>query len=451
METELKSLKIDRGARRDAEPSRWATRWILGGITLLVLAGAARFTYQRLNSAKPVDTVIVRMASGGEAEAAGTVLNATGYIVAHHKIEVAAKVIGKVLWIGVEKGDRVREGQVVARLEDQEYRAQLQQAQGNLASLQAKLAESQHGSRPEEVAVASANVEQAKADVQNAAVTLERTKKLTDEGVLSKQNFDDAKARFDGQVARVNSLEKTYALSKLGPRAEQIDALRGQVDQARGQVAFAKTQLDDTVIRAPVTGTILERAVEKGEFITTSFVGDRGAKGFVVSMADLHDLQVELDIAQNDFAKLHPRQRGIVTTDAFPDRHYNGSIFEMSPEANRQKATVQVKVKIENPDNYLRPEMNASVAFLPDEKPRAAHTAAAPAIPVAIVPANAVKNNSVFVVLGGKAVQRPIQAGPALASGVEVRQGLIGGEELILNPAADLKDGDRVQTTRGAK
>ena len=100
------------------------------------------------------------------------------------------------------------------------------------------------------------------------------------------------------------------------------------------------------MIRAPVTGTILEREVEKGEFVTTSFVGERGAKGYVVSLADLNDLEVELDINQNDFAKLSPRQRGIVTTDAYPDRKYEGDIDEISPEANRQKATVQVKVKI---------------------------------------------------------------------------------------------------------
>ncbi len=109
--------------------------------------------------------------------------------------------------------------------------------------------------------------------------------------------------------------------------------------------------MDATVIKAPITGTILERAVEKGEFVTTSFVGERGAKGYVVSMADLNDLQVELDISQDDFAKLYMGQKSIVTTDAFPDRKYEGVIAEMSPEANRQKATVQVKVQVLKPDD----------------------------------------------------------------------------------------------------
>src|SRR5947199_10160378 len=170
--------------------------------------------------------------------------------------------------------------------------------------------------------------------------------------------------------------------------------MRGQVGQARDAVAYAETQQSNTVIRAPVTGTVLERAAEKGEFLTTMFVGDKGAKGYVVALADLNDLEVELDISQNDFAKLHTRQKGIVSTDAFPDRKYEGIIYEISPEANRQKATVPIKVKILNPDDYLRPEMNVSVAFAADEK---SALAGATSPPVMIVPASAIRTNAVFV------------------------------------------------------
>ena len=137
---------------------------------------------------------------------------------------------------------------------------------------------------------------------------------------------------------------------RLGPRQEQIDALRAQVNQAQGTLDYAQIQLANTVIRAPIDGTILERNVERGEFVTTGFVGDKGAKGYVVAIADLHDLEVELDINQNDFAKLDSKQPGIITTDAYPDRKYPGGIHEIAPEANRQKATVQVKVKIVKPD-----------------------------------------------------------------------------------------------------
>ena len=115
-------------------------------------------------------------------------------------------------------------------------------------------------------------------------------------------------------------MERTLELSKLGPRKEAIDQVRGQITQAKGGLSFYETQLSNTIITAPVTGTILERNVERGEFVTTGFVGDRGAKGYVVSIADLSDLKVELDINQNDFAKLRKGTRGSVTTDAYPDR-----------------------------------------------------------------------------------------------------------------------------------
>jgi len=377
----------------------------------------------------------------------GVVLNATGYIVAAHKIEVAAKVIGRVKWIGVDKGDRVKEGDTIVRLEDDEYQAQLEQAKGQFATLQAKLDEALHGSRPEEIAQAQANLDSAKADLENAKVTLDRTIGLVREGVSARQTLDDAQARYDSAVHKVNSLQKTWELVKLGPRQEEIDSLRGQVQQAKGMVAYAETNLANTVIHAPVTGTILERAVEKGEFVTTSFVGDRGAKGYVVSLADLNDLEVELDISQNDFAKLRSGQHASVATDAFPDRKYDGFIKEISPEANRQKATVQIKVKIARPDQYLRPEMNASVAFVSEQKPVAD---GATAKPVVIVPNAAVRDGAVFVLLDGKALRRGVKTGATSGQGVRIEQGLIGGEDLIVNPPAGLKDGDKVRQKTGA-
>jgi HlyD family secretion protein len=447
IDAELKNLQIDRTRRRSAEPSKWATRWIIAGVVVLLLLGGWRFAAEKFNPAPVVEVQRVRSISAASAPE-GVILNATGYIVAAHKIEVAAKVIGRVKWIGVDKGDRVREGEVLVRLEDDEYQAQLMQAKGQLTSLEAKLAEAMNGSRPEEVAQAQANVNTAQSDLDNARVTLDRNKNLLKDGVVAKQVVDDAQARYDNAMHRVTSLQKTYELVKLGPRQEQVDSLRGQVDQARGAVNYAQTNLANTIIRAPVTGTILERAVEKGEFVTTSFVGDRGAKGYVVSLADLNDLEVELDIAQNDFAKLHANQHGAVTTDAFPDRKYDGFIKEISPEANRQKATVQVKVKISQPDTYLRPEMNASVAFASEENPgqKSTRTGGEPtAKPVVIVPASALHDGAVFVLLDGKALRRAVKTGATSAQGVRVEQGLVGGEDLITNPPPGLKDGDKVR------
>ena len=442
MESELKSLRIDRNSKSNGDgPPKWATRWILAGIALLILLGVGRSIYGKLNAATDVDVVRVKSTNSGASLGDTVILNATGYIIAAHKIEVASKVVGRVAWIGVEKGDRVKQDQVLVRLEDDEYRAQLQQAKGNLLSLEAKLAELENGSRPEEIQRAEADLNVAHADLENARITLDRTKQLVAEKVSAKQQLDDAQARYDSQVARVRSLERSVELFKIGPRKEQIDAIRGQVTQARGVVAFAETQLANTVIHAPVSGTILERNVEKGEFVTTGFVGDRGAKGYVVSLADLNDLQVELDINQNDFAKLGPKQKGTVTTDAYPDRKYDGVIYEISPEANRQKATVQVKVKILNPDSYLRPEMNSSVAFYNEAKTQ---TSAAAAKPIVYVPPAAVKDDSVFLVLNGKAIKRAVKTNGVTSQGIRVEEGLNGGEDLILNPPAELKDGDRV-------
>lgn len=358
METELKQLKIDRTQRRE---SRRSFRGFVIGAVLLALLGAGSFIYARLNVAPEVETARLRPPSSGAGPE--IILNATGYIVAAHKIELASKVVGRVAWIGVDKGDRVRQGQVLVRLEDDEYRAHLLEAQGQVETLKARLAEAEHGSRPEEIAKAKADVEQARADLSDFKVTLDRTRELVKERIMARQSLDDAQAKYDGQAARVASLERAYDLVRLGPRQEEIDATKAQLLQAQGTLDYAQTQLDNTVILAPVSGTILERNVEKGEFVTTGFVGDKGAKGYVVSMANLKDLQVELDINETDFAKLGPRQPGITTTDAYPDRKYKGSIEEISPEANRQKATVQVKVKIDDPDDYLRPDMNASVAF----------------------------------------------------------------------------------------
>ena len=437
----LDSLRIDRSERGAGDrPSRWARWWILSGIAVFVCLGAWRFGF---SGAGAVEVEILRVrpqVSGDSGEA--VILEAAGYVVAHHKIELSPKVVGRVAWIGVEKGDPVEENQLIVRLEDAEYRARVTQAEGNLAALQARLAELEAGSRPEEIALAEANLEEAKAELENARINLERVQSLTDAGVFPKQQLDDALARFESQQARATSLDRAFELVRIGPRQEVIDAMRGQVRQAQGELAFVRTRLEATLIRAPLTGTILERNVEIGEFVTTSFVGERGAKGYVVSLADLNDIQVELDISQDDFARLGPNQRGTVWTDAFPDRKYKGRIVEISPEADRQKATVQVKVRILEPDDYLRPEMNANVAFLADKK-AARGTAAKPVI---VIPASALRDGAaVFVLQDGRALRREVSVGSSSSRGVEVSDGLAGGEDLIVNPSPELEDGDLVR------
>jgi HlyD family secretion protein len=443
---DLESLRIDRtqrGSAEGGEPPAWAKRYILGGIALIALLGVATLAYRLLSGDIP--EVEATRAAAESSDAGGVVLSASGYIVAHHKINVNSKVTGRVAWIGVEKGDKVKEGQVLVRLEDDEFRAQYDQAKGATENARAYLDELQHGSRPEEIQQAQHNMDEIRATLANDKLNLDRARELYGQGVVSKQSLDDASAKFDADEHRASSLQQSFTLSKLGPRAEEIARGRGQLLQAQGAEAYTKSLLDATIIRAPVTGTILERTAEKGELVTAQFASGAagGPQGQVVALADLNDLQVELDIAQDDFSKLSAHQKGVVTTDAFPDRKYDGQISEISPEADRQKATVQIKVQIINPDSYLRPDMNSTVKFLADEKKSDS------AKPSGIfVPTTAVRDHDgkkvVFLIYNGKALMREVQVISQRSGGLLV-SGLNGGEDVITAGPPNLKDGDKIK------
>ncbi len=442
---ELQGLRIDRSARGSSseEGPAWARRYIVAGIAVVVLLGVVALGYRLFSPTIP--EVDVARAAAESGDVGGIVLSASGYIVAHHKINVNTKVTGRVASISVEKGDKVTAGQVLVRLEDEEFRAQYEQAKGAADNARAYLEELQNGSRPEEIAQAQHNLDEARATLVDDKLTLDRTKELFSNGVVSRQALDDATAKYDSDSQRVNSLDKAYTLSKLGPRKEEIERARASLEQAQGQADYAKSQLDATLIRAPVSGTILERTAEKGELITSQFASsaEGGPQGSVVALADLNDIQVELDIAQDDFAKLSANQKGIVTVDAFPDRKYNGVIAQISPEANRQKATVQVKVQILNPDSYLRPDMNATVKFLANEEK------AATAGPTGVfVPSQAIRDHDgkkvVFIAFNGKTLMREVQIESQRSGGALV-SGLVGGENVITASPVELKDGMKIK------
>jgi HlyD family secretion protein len=449
MQDDLAKLRIDKShkAKRD-ESARWP--WVLGVLVLLGV-GFALWQWRVASAATVVETIRVRVPEpGASANNDAVVLNATGYVMAAHKIELASKVIGRVAWVGVEMGDKVAKDQVLVRLEDEEYQARLAQAQGQLDNAKANLAEHVAGSRPEEIATAKARLDQAQAELTNAEVSFKRLTEISDARIVSRQQIDDAEALVRSRTAQVETQRQQFELAKAGPRKEQIDAQRATVRQLEGMVAMAMLDLNNTIIRSPVPATVLERNVEVGEFVTTGFVGDRGAKGYVVSIADLSDLRVELDISQNDFAKVLPKQPCWIVTDAYPDKKYRGAVDLISPEANRQKATVLVRVKVLDPDDLLKPDMNATVSFLSPAKLATAATTQSgttqPAERAAIrVPASAVRDGAVFVVENGKAVKRTVVS-RANASGreVEISKGLIGGEDLIVSPPTTLQDGERV-------
>jgi HlyD family secretion protein len=442
LSTELNKLRIDKSKRTEARSRRNIGVFIV--ILFLVSGGVLALVLLRRQSATAVvDTVRPRV----EISSQSAVLVATGYVVAHHKIQVGSKITGRVAWIGVEKGDRVRRDQVVVRLEDREYRAQFDQAQSAYDAARARLAELERGSRPEEIERARAEMERAQAELRTDELQLRRIEGLVKEGVASAQALDEARGRYDGARANLAALTKTYELIRLGPRQEQIDNARSETGRAKAAMDYAKTILDAAEIRAPSDGTILERNVEQGEMVTTSFVGDRGAKSFVVTLADLNDIQVELDINQNDFNRIRPSQPCTVLTDAYPDRVYTCRVEEIAPEANRQKATVQVKVKFTEPDEFIRPEMNARVTFLELEgKSKGANLETK----LYVVPKRAVldreSGKAVFVVADGKVQVKPITVQKEVGSDTFVSAGLVGTEAIIVGDQLNrLHPGDRVE------
>jgi multidrug resistance efflux pump len=302
---DLRVLQIDR-SQKDAldqkdKGNRGPFLYAVVAVLLLVVVGLA---FSRLLS-NAAEVVAERPALQQGATTGNVVLTVGGYIVAHHPIDVSSKVVGKVAWVGVEKGDQVREDQVIVRLEDAEFVAQLKQAQANVAVLKARLRQLETGSRPQEIDASMAAMEQAQANFLNADITLKRAKEMFRQEITSRSQLDTAQMQYDVTRNQLESARKNYELVKIGPRIEEIEYARAQVAQAQAAVEYAQTMLDSTLIRAPVTGTVLERLVEKGEMVSTmNFGGTGGVKASVASIADLNDLQAQLDINQNDFSRI---------------------------------------------------------------------------------------------------------------------------------------------------
>lgn len=377
MREDLKALRINKEQRW--ENGRRSNPWFwIALVLLLCLGGLGGWIYlsgileeekaQVVEAADVTSNQAVEEPVGAAPPATREVLVASGYIVAHHTHELASKVSGKVEWIGVEKGDRVRKGQLLVKLEDKEFRAQLDQAKAQLRAAEERLAELEAGSRPEEIERAEAELERAETERDLAVRDLERTRKLFEKGIVARQELDNAEARLRRAEADVQLAAKNLELLRRGPREEQIRQARAEVERAQAAVEYAEAMLEATEIRAPVSGTILRRIAEIGEMVTTSYAGGGGAQSATVALADLSDLQVELDISQMDFNRLSPDLECVMVPEAYPDRRYQCAVDEISPEANRQKASIQVKVKILEPDEYLRPEMSARVTFLRPEE-----------------------------------------------------------------------------------
>lgn len=410
---------------------------------LLVIAGWSF----RLLTPSVTEVDVIRATTPAVPSEDGT-FSARGYIVAHRRINVNSKVTGRVAWIGVEKGERVKQGQILVRLENDEFQAQVQQAEGALANAQAFLQQLEAGPRPEEVRRAEHSLEQARVSMLNDEATLGRTSRLVSEGVLPREALENGRAKFDGSKEQVQYLEQSLQLIKNGSRAEEVARAKGSLLQTEGQLAFAKSQLEATIIRAPISGTILERTAEKGELVTAQYASgaEDGPQGSVVAIADLHDLRVSLDIPQTEFSRLRLGQKTLITVDAFPDRSYDGRTVEVSPEADSQKATVTVRVQIVHPDSHLRPQMNAVVKFLaePDRVKKAKPLPAAGAV---LVPATAVFERdhqpSVVISAHQMAQVRKVKVLQQEPEGTLVL-GVLSGDKVVLSSPQNLKEGDKL-------
>ena len=438
---DLKSLRID----RSAPPPRQRGRTVMVAVTVLVAVLA--FAAWRLLAPKPW-AVRVAVAAAPSAATDPVALTATGYVVAHHTIYVNSKVTGKIAWVGVEKGDHVRQGQVLVRLDDREFQAQVLEAQGAYDNARAYWLELKRGSRPQQIAQARHNLEQAQATLANDRLNLQRTQALADQGIDAKQTLDNALATYRAQAQNVAALQQAYQLLKIGSRREDIARAYGSMLEAQGQLEYAQAQRAATRIRAPVTGTILDRTAEVGELVTAEFASTAtgGPVGSVVTLANLKDIQVQLDIAEADFGRLSKGMKAILWTDTYPNRKYHGYLAQVSPQANEEKATIQVKVQVLHPDRYLRPEMNATVQFL---SPRQ-HGAPAPrgvAVPTAAIHRT---QGRAFVLLAfrGRALRRNVRIAGQTADATLVT-GLDGGEQVITRAPSGLRAGDpiRIQTS----
>jgi HlyD family secretion protein len=440
MDAALRALRIDPERRRRG---RRRAAWLRYAVVALLALAAAAYVVSRtrLNPVE-VEVAATRRLDPG---ASVPVLTAGGYIIPHRKVELAPKITGRVEWIGVEKGDKVARGQVLLHIEQREFATAVERAQAVLAGARARLQEAESGSRPEEIARAHAVVEEARSNVANAVLDLDRFERLHAEGAVARQALDAAKNRYEVALAQQASAQKNYELVRIGPRREQIELARAQVREAEAGLTAAQVDLGSTVIRAPIAGTILERLVEPGEIVTISFIGGRGAKSAVLSLADLSVLDVEVDVSQNEIGKVRLNQPATIVADAFPDRTYRGTVTEMAPEANRQKATLQVKVRVAQPDGVIRPEMNARVTFL--EPPSGAGGPAKVFAPREAVFTREAQS-FVFLVSGGKATARAVRVGTETEGRIEVLEGLDGGEAVVVRGVELLKDGQRVRVKK---
>ena len=397
-ETDLSKLRIDRdgahgNVRRRSRSGLW---WVLG--LALIAAGVI---YWRSTSPIPVEVVSVAMAYPSQAY---TVLNATGYVVAQRKAAVASKATGRLEWLGVREGSAVRAGEVLARLENRDVTAKLDQAAAN-------------------VKLAQANLEEARAELQEAERAFNRSRELLERKFVSQAAHDAAVSRYEKARAVIGGQQAAIAVAQANYRAAQVE-------------------VEQTLIRAPFDGVVLTKNANVGDVITP-FSSALGSQAAVVTMADMSTLEVEADVAEANIGKVKVGQPCEVQLDAWPDSRFRGEVRSLVPTVDRSKATVTVKVKFNDSDPRILPEMSAKVAFL---SKAVAKEDNAPSI---AVPASAIADRKgrkvVYTVKDGKVSEVGVTTGATAGDLVQVT-GVPAGERVVLKPPERMKDGSAVAT-----
>jgi HlyD family secretion protein len=401
---DISRLKIDRGGAGAVamRPRSRLRRLMVPALFVVAAAIVSLFAYNRLLRAPvAVETASVSMSYPSQAY---TELNATGYVVAQRKAAVASKATGRLVWLGVEEGSRVKEGEIIARLENLDVKATREQAAANLQ-------------------LAKANLEQGLAELRDAETALKRSEELLAQGFVSRASHDIAVARHDKATANIASLKAGIAAAQANLRGTDV-------------------AVEQTLIRAPFDGVVLTKAANVGD-VVTPFSSALDAKGAVVTMADMSTLEVEADVSESNLSRVRIGQPVEIQLDALPDVRFRGVVARTVPTVDRSKATVMTKIRFLEAEARILPEMSAKVAFLSqaisdaERAPRAALNAAALT--------SRAGRNVVFVVRDNKVAEVQVETGAKMGDLVEIRSGPQPGEKVVLRPSAKLYDGAAVK------
>lgn len=427
LKSDLASLRLDEEAPRSRRPL-----WIALALLVLAVVGFVGWRATATLRAVEVTTVTPTIEQTGRAAAGTPVLTASGYIVARREAIVSSKIQGRLAELNVEEGSVVREGDVIARLENPDFVASVERARAQIRQADAQ------------VSSADAQIRRAEADLAEARRQLGVAEKLSADKLLPEDSLDAARSKV--RIAEA-------ALGQTRADAERAVATR---EQARADLAVAQAQLQNTVIRAPFAGTVVRKMAEVGESVAPipPGVNISTASGAIVALADLATLEMEADVSEANVARLQEGQPAEVTVEAFPDRKYKAVLRQVIPTADRTKATVLTKVTLLDKDKDLKPEMSAKVTFL-ETAAADAPAEAAPAKATVLVPQSAVVTRegrqTAFEIIDGIARVRPITTSGSRRDLLIVTDGLAGTETLVNRPPDSLTDGTRVKTSEGAK